>query len=149
MMKDTEEKERQEKRHEVQNRCDFIVPKNNNESSIYCINETCLEIDVKSNKMNSNVTKVAAATATKATCIHSTIYHFKNVGVKSHFYRLMNPTTENGCFTLLSNSYANDRFILLFFVFVSRSQIILYLEICAAYIHRYWARKLQAVLFKL
>lgn len=47
------ERKREEKKHEVQNRCDFIVPKNNNESSIYCINETCLEIDVKSSKMNS------------------------------------------------------------------------------------------------
>lgn len=133
-------------RHEVQNRCDFIVPKNNNESSIYCINETCLEIDVKSNKMNSKVTKVAAATASTATCIHSTIYHFKNVGVKSHFYRLLNPTTENGCFTLLSNSYANDRFISLFF-FSFRFSLADY--IVSRALHRYWARKLQAVLSKL
>lgn len=54
---------REKEKHEVQNRCDFIVPKNNNESRIYCINETCLEIDVKSSENEfSKVTKVAAMT---------------------------------------------------------------------------------------
>ena len=81
--REKEKKGKKEKKsNEVQNRCDFIVPKNNNESSIYCINETCLEIDVKSSKMNSKVTKVVAMTTMKTrslrACIHSTIYNFNN-----------------------------------------------------------------------